>query len=265
MKMFAKIFGHHLIADLRYKNKIGYRKSKKENAFTLIELLVVIAIIAILAAMLLPALKSAKGMARQISCLSNLKQLGTASMLYVNDFGWLLPDEAAVPGNVFFRWKTGLIFLEYLGRPNQPELGWNGNAAGVGRSAFACPEDTSRPSCYSVGVNQNLNYKYKFLKGPNFRCPERLAYIADTNTFVFSKLCAPVWQTDSYGVALRHQNGNSFNVVYVDGHGDNRNKNTVTNAPNTATVMYTPFWTQELSGWKDYPTINWVQTPPAAD
>ena len=67
-----------------------------KKAFTLIELLVVIAIIAILAAILFPVFAQAREKARQTSCLSNLKQLGTASQLYVDDW-----DETYMPPALF--------------------------------------------------------------------------------------------------------------------------------------------------------------------
>ena len=62
----------------------GQRRAKQ--AFTLIELLVVIAIIAILAAILFPVFAKAREKARQISCLSNLKQIGTAVQMYAGDY-----------------------------------------------------------------------------------------------------------------------------------------------------------------------------------
>lgn len=71
--------------------------SKSRNAFTLIELLVVIAIIAILAAILFPVFAKAREKARTTTCLSNLKQLGTATMMYVQDYEETYPTQSSDP------------------------------------------------------------------------------------------------------------------------------------------------------------------------
>ncbi len=67
------------------------RSKTKQNGFTLIELLVVIAIIAVLAAILFPVFAQAREAARKTSCLSNTKQIGTAYMMYLQDYDESFP------------------------------------------------------------------------------------------------------------------------------------------------------------------------------
>lgn len=87
-------------------------RTKTRRGFTLIELLVVIAIIAILAAILMPVFTSAKSRGRDIGCLSNLRQIGQASLQYIDDNnGRILPS--TVYGNNTRGWSNA-CFVELL-------------------------------------------------------------------------------------------------------------------------------------------------------
>jgi len=76
-------------------------KKGKSSGFTLIELLVVIAIIAVLAAILFPVFAQARERARAASCLSNLKQLGLATMMYVQDYDGKYFARSEYPGDSY--------------------------------------------------------------------------------------------------------------------------------------------------------------------
>lgn len=117
------------------------KRQPASTSFTLIELLVVIAIIAILASMLLPALNKARDRAREIACTNQLKQMGLATFLYIEEHDDRYMTNNTATGS--WDYKLG----QYDGRGALPTLSqnmWQEIVKGTDWSGiYLCPSDVA--------------------------------------------------------------------------------------------------------------------------
>jgi prepilin-type N-terminal cleavage/methylation domain-containing protein len=131
---------------------------KSLDAFTLLELLVVIAIIGVLAGLLMPALNGVKAKARNIACVSQLRQLGIATRVYADEHNNLLPTAEILPSLPVDpdrpRPRICDVLGPYLGRAN------TGTNTSTAASVFRCPADKAdrfAAEGSSYGWNTQLN------------------------------------------------------------------------------------------------------------
>lgn len=122
----------------------------RSGGFTLIEMLVVIGIITILAALLFPVFASARESARQITCISNIRQLALAAMMYAQDW-----DGVFVPytDNSWTYYWAGTRTAEGLDRKASPLYGYVRNP-----ELQRCPSSCAQSQGFGTGYGYNWIY-----------------------------------------------------------------------------------------------------------
>ncbi len=128
-----------------------------KKSFTLIELLVVIGIIAILAAMLMPVLGRVRGKAHQAACTGNMRQIGIAFILYLNEYDDVFPwaEDPVSSDPEYWLW---------MGRGWRETVGpYIGNASTESPTVLYCPTDNTAPDQWE---STSYAYSLSFYHSP---------------------------------------------------------------------------------------------------